>query len=173
LRGGMYDAETGLVRFGARDYDASIGRWTAKDPIRFAARLGSLFSYVGSDPINRIDINGLDEWGPGTNDCSYYDERCKENGGAYYCDASEYGGAPYWCNEFFPKGKPGDSLAVDWSRCTRECLQQCDDATKRNVCGGEEPNNSMPWTDWSNFGCHAGCYTFCAAMAVGMQGALY
>jgi RHS repeat-associated protein len=25
----------GLVRFGARDYDASTGRWTAKDPIRF------------------------------------------------------------------------------------------------------------------------------------------
>ncbi|MBK6514678.1 MAG: hypothetical protein IPG04_11280 [Polyangiaceae bacterium] len=33
--GGLYDPDTGLVRFGARDYDAETGRWTAKDPIRF------------------------------------------------------------------------------------------------------------------------------------------
>ncbi|MBF0137127.1 MAG: hypothetical protein HQL65_12875 [Magnetococcales bacterium] len=30
--GGLYDTQTGLVRFGSRDYDASTGRWTAKDP---------------------------------------------------------------------------------------------------------------------------------------------
>jgi len=34
--GGLYDRDTGLVRFGARDYDALTGRWTAKDPIGFA-----------------------------------------------------------------------------------------------------------------------------------------
>ena len=27
--GGLYDKDTGLVRFGARDYDASVGRWTS------------------------------------------------------------------------------------------------------------------------------------------------
>ncbi len=26
--GGLYDKDTGLVRFGTRDYDASVGRWT-------------------------------------------------------------------------------------------------------------------------------------------------
>src|SRR5690606_36126961 len=34
--GGLYDADTRLVRFGARDYDPVFGRWTAKDPTRFA-----------------------------------------------------------------------------------------------------------------------------------------
>jgi RHS repeat-associated protein len=33
--GGIYDAHTKLTRFGARDYDAQTGRWTAKDPIDF------------------------------------------------------------------------------------------------------------------------------------------
>ncbi len=33
--GGLYDPDTGLVRFGLRDYDPAIGRWTAKDPIDF------------------------------------------------------------------------------------------------------------------------------------------
>jgi RHS repeat-associated protein len=32
--GGMFDAEIGLPRFGARDYDPVVGRWTAKDPKR-------------------------------------------------------------------------------------------------------------------------------------------
>lgn len=32
--GGLYDRDTGLVRFGARDYDPQTGRWTNKDPLR-------------------------------------------------------------------------------------------------------------------------------------------
>ena len=29
--GGLYDPQTGLYHFGAREYDPTIGRWTTKD----------------------------------------------------------------------------------------------------------------------------------------------
>jgi RHS repeat-associated protein len=58
--GGLYDQDTKLVRFGARDYDPSIGRWTAKDPILFAGRDTNLFGYVLDDPVNGDDQSGLD-----------------------------------------------------------------------------------------------------------------
>ncbi len=56
--GGLYDRDTGLVRFGARDYDAYSGRWTAKDPVRFAGG-PNLYTYADNDPINFSDIFGL------------------------------------------------------------------------------------------------------------------
>jgi RHS repeat-associated protein len=57
--GGLYDPETRLVRFGARDYDAETGRWTAKDPILFNGGDSNLYNYVGNDPINSRDVTGL------------------------------------------------------------------------------------------------------------------
>ena len=57
--GGLHDRDTGLVRFGARDYDPAIGRWTAKDPIDFDGGDTNLFQYVEADPVNRIDPLGL------------------------------------------------------------------------------------------------------------------
>ena len=57
--GGLYDPDTGLTRFGARDYDAETGRWTAKDPILFAGGTPNLYSYVMNDPENWHDTSGL------------------------------------------------------------------------------------------------------------------
>ncbi len=57
--GGLYDTQTGLTRFGARDYDAQVGRWAAKDPIKFSGGDTNLFGYVVSDPINFTDHIGL------------------------------------------------------------------------------------------------------------------
>jgi RHS repeat-associated protein len=56
--GGLYDQETGLVHFGARDYDAETGRWTTKDPILFNGQQQNLYAYVANDPVNRVDPAG-------------------------------------------------------------------------------------------------------------------
>lgn len=56
--GGLYDHKTGLVRFGARDYDGMTGRWLSKDPILFAGADTNLYAYAFSDPINFIDPTG-------------------------------------------------------------------------------------------------------------------
>jgi RHS repeat-associated protein len=58
--GGLYDGDTGLVRFGARDYDARVGRWTSKDPKRFGGEQINFYVYVGNDPVNRHDPTGRD-----------------------------------------------------------------------------------------------------------------
>lgn len=56
--GGLYDPHTKLVRLGARDYDAIVGRWLTKDPVRFEGNDTNLYAYVGNDPINRRDPTG-------------------------------------------------------------------------------------------------------------------
>ena len=57
--GGMGDSDTGLVRFGARDYDPSVGRWTSRDPILFNGETTNLHQYAGNDPVNVVDRSGL------------------------------------------------------------------------------------------------------------------
>ena len=56
--GGLYDQDTRLVRFGARDYDPQTGRWTAKDPIGFTGGDTNLYGYVLFDPIDYFDQTG-------------------------------------------------------------------------------------------------------------------
>ncbi len=62
--GGIYDGDSGLIRFGARDYDAVVGRWTAKEPLRFLAA-DNLYVYVLNDPVNFLGSTGLNPQGAG------------------------------------------------------------------------------------------------------------
>ena len=57
--GGLYDADTKLVRFGVRDYDAETGRFTAPDPVGFDGGDTNLYAYVMNDPVNLVDPPGL------------------------------------------------------------------------------------------------------------------
>jgi RHS repeat-associated protein len=74
--GGLQDRDTGLVRFGARDYDPQVGRWVSKDPIRFDGGDTNIYIYSGNDPINRADAAGMDANQCGTtpqwNPCDAY-----------------------------------------------------------------------------------------------------
>ena len=56
--GGLRDSDTGLLHFGARDYDPATGRWTAKDPIGFGGGDSDLYGYVSDDPVNFFDPTG-------------------------------------------------------------------------------------------------------------------
>jgi RHS repeat-associated protein len=56
--GGLHDKDTGLVRFGYRDYEPDVGRWTAKDPILFAGGDTDLYGYCLNDPVNWVDPTG-------------------------------------------------------------------------------------------------------------------
>ncbi|HVZ34404.1 MAG TPA: RHS repeat-associated core domain-containing protein, partial [Polyangiaceae bacterium] len=50
--GALYDADTGLARIGARDYDAETGRWLQADPQRWRAEQSNLYAYCNNDPVN-------------------------------------------------------------------------------------------------------------------------
>ena len=57
--GGLGDSVTGLVRFGARDYDPEAGRWTARDPVLFRGHQVNLYAYVGNNPVQMVDPWGV------------------------------------------------------------------------------------------------------------------
>jgi RHS repeat-associated protein len=62
LEGGLSDTALPAIRFGARDYDPLTGRWNAKDPLAFDGGLWNFYSFVGGDPNNRVDPDGLTTW---------------------------------------------------------------------------------------------------------------
>jgi len=55
----MADPDTGLVRFGYRDYDPTVGRFTAPDPLGDTGGDHDLYDYCIDDPINLNDPSGL------------------------------------------------------------------------------------------------------------------
>jgi RHS repeat-associated protein len=62
--GGLYDNQTKLIRFGARDYDAESGRWTSKDSLYLSALSSNLFAYTFNDPVSYVDPRGRQPLGP-------------------------------------------------------------------------------------------------------------
>ena len=70
-RGGYQDPDSGLVRFGARWYSPKWGRWISQDPLLIQllstnenllpnySGLENLYNYVGNNPVNLYDLDGL------------------------------------------------------------------------------------------------------------------
>jgi RHS repeat-associated protein len=57
--GGQHDPDTGLIRFGARDYDPEVGRFVSKDRALFGGGSTNLYRYANNDPVNYVDISGF------------------------------------------------------------------------------------------------------------------
>lgn len=93
--GGIYDHDTKLTRFGARDYDALTGRWTAKDPILFEGGDSNLFAYVENDPVASIDPDG-------------HNKRSTGNPRAAFTSSSGQSGG-YSYGRFYPNIGPSSS----------------------------------------------------------------
>jgi RHS repeat-associated protein len=144
--GGLYDQDTELTHFGARDYDAETGGWLERDPILFKGGQENLYVYVNNDPVNKIDPSGL----YGTDGCAYYDDTCSANGGRYECKV-----APFLCPKF-----PSSTMPVvgNISSCMRQCLEEKHQSNmpNPNQCSGN--NQIGPGQNASD---HAACLAGC------------
>ena len=78
--GGLYDSDTGLIHFGYREYDPTIGRFISPDPLGYAGGDVDLYGYCGDDPVNFVDRLGL------------FDESSSDDDGKSESGASGSGG---------------------------------------------------------------------------------
>jgi len=161
--GGVWDDQTRLIRFGVRDYDPNVGRWTAKDPLGFAGGSLNLYSYVESDPVSRTDPTGLDFWvawhtvaGPIVHTLIWYQPGDTFDPSAG--DVETFGAGPELCAQFIPvclnadydrkndrnKGKKGwEKLKLPCEMSEEEMLQRLHELQDYYM---ENWNDEMPYS---------------------------
>ena len=100
--GQYYDAETGLHYNWNRYYNPAIGRYISADPIGLEGGL-NLYAYVGNDPINVIDPEGLMK-----RDLTPWDDLddIVEGGGAGRGGYGGYTGPKFSLRDFFKGERP-------------------------------------------------------------------
>jgi len=128
--GGIYDQHTKLTRFGARDYDAFTERWTSKDPIRFDGDGPNIYLYIRLNPVNFIDINGMDPMSEPMPDKPFHDDKHPDQ----YCICPEISGWELWMSRYKIKEEMSPKSECE---CECECLYyDCngDTATFPGIC---------------------------------------
>ena len=73
-----YDSETGFIYFGRRHYDPEIGKWLTPDPIGYADG-PNLYAYLHNNPLNAIDLYGLEREGRNSLDGPRHERVKSEN----------------------------------------------------------------------------------------------
>jgi len=182
--GGLYDEDTGLVRFGARDYEPVMGRWVTKDPIRFGAVGTNAFQYALGNPVTEQDVTGRDVFrcrrplgGPDVPDLSnrksgpdirinpfHHDYLCVFQGGHWICggqgaSGSVFGspGAPYNEDTFTPKRC--DTISEE-DLCLDSCIASQLESHRRpyyDIRGGGFGTNCQEWVDIVVGQCQMSC----------------
>jgi RHS repeat-associated protein len=141
--GGIYDEQTGLTRFGARDYDPVSGRWTSKDPIDFDGADWNLYGYVVENPVNLIDTKGLKA---SCDDCERWYLACLGLGGVSYyayvarCAGTAIIGGPgatCGCFAFSLGAELGNLALCSWKKV--KCDEDCTPPGSPPSQGGNAP----------------------------------
>ncbi|HEY3496765.1 MAG TPA: RHS repeat-associated core domain-containing protein, partial [Polyangiaceae bacterium] len=137
--GGIGDIHTGLVRFGARDYDPTLGRWTAKDPLRFDGKQVNLYAYVANDPVNGRDPSGRNPEACArqcSNDSVQWEEECRSK--CYFDDIL--------CNPDYDAYEDCVSAChTDTNQRTLKCWRECG-AYFDSTCFGHSPEDMWCYT---------------------------
>jgi RHS repeat-associated protein len=150
--GGIYDADTGLVRFGARDYDPETGRWLTKDPIGFGGGDPNLYAYVLGDPINRSDPSGT---GPSHVFACLFEasiDQCLDDEKDRFCKGPL---GPYLCDDP-PQPGPGPAGGAGGGKVLPFPTMKCDlsspiiDDDGASWCMYVCPNGSIEFTPSPN-----------------------
>jgi len=106
-----------------------IGKWTAKDPILFAGGDSNLYGYVGNDPVNWVDPDGLIGY---DSIVLFLSKRLGSIIGEKLVNEQEklYKGAEL--EEEFLRNRAGEELQRCLSRCSdnSRCKENDEDCTK-------------------------------------------
>jgi RHS repeat-associated protein len=145
--GGLYDPDTGLVRFGLRDYDPEVGRWTARDPLGFVDG-PNLYTYVNNDPLNAVDLNGAQ---PDPEDEFGFPPEGRVNHDGEWVDPNQVHGGEYTPPLDRPLGQSPVSDEFGESEAPTE--PGLSPNTDPNICPGDEWQPDWAEEDtWPGFG---------------------
>jgi len=157
---GMQDPDTGLTRFGVRDYAPEVGRWTAKDPLRFAGGDDNLYAYVHNDPVNRVDPSGR-QGGDGFNGGGGGDSG---GGGAGREPGGGDDGGAGICSDDDVMCSPPPPMCEAKSDCNVfECLTACNSSGRAaaDFCYRNIPRKQQYLCSGLEFATRTFCYGFC------------